>query len=89
MTAIEKHADAEAPASTKAGYVIPGLGHLLVGERITGIGIMLLFGLWLWAGISGLPRLGEMFAGPSGILSHQKPNSHPSGSPNSKTSCQT
>ena len=73
MTAIEKHTDEGAPSNTKAGYVIPGLGHLLVGERITGIGLMLLFALWLWAAVSGLPRVGEMFSEPGGMLTKLHP----------------
>jgi len=40
MTAIVKHERGPEPPQTYAGYLFPGLGHLLVGEWVHGIGMM-------------------------------------------------
>jgi len=61
MTAIVRRERFVAPPITRAGLVIPGLGHLLVGEWIIGGGLLALDGLWLLAAVRGLPRLGTMF----------------------------
>lgn len=62
MTAIVKNSDQTVPSKAKAGYLIPGLGHLLLGEVITGVGLLSLLALWLWATVIGLPRVPEMFS---------------------------
>ncbi|MEM6926427.1 MAG: ABC transporter permease [Myxococcota bacterium] len=63
MTAIVKTREFVAPARTRAGVVVPGLGHLLVGEWIIGGGLLALDALWLLAAVRGLPRLGTLFGG--------------------------
>ncbi|MEO0604760.1 MAG: hypothetical protein AAF211_25230, partial [Myxococcota bacterium] len=63
MTAIVKTREFVAPARTRAGMVVPGLGHLLVGEWIIGGGLLALDALWLLAAVRGLPRLGTIFGG--------------------------
>jgi len=60
MTAIVKQRDFTAPAVTRAGLVLPGLGHLFVGEWIIGVGLLLLDLLLFWAALAGFPRLGEV-----------------------------
>jgi peptide/nickel transport system permease protein len=56
------------PIRTRAGLVIPGLGHLLVGEPVTGIGLMALDAVLLWAGF-GLVHVGSVVYPPPGVLS--------------------
>ena len=60
MTAIIKKDRHSAPPATKAGLVFPGLGHLMVGEWVHGSGIVLLTLVWLWAAVTGWPRLSEV-----------------------------
>ncbi len=62
MTAIVKTREFTAPPRTRAGLVVPGLGHLLMGEWIVGLGLVALDALWLLAAIRGLPRLGASIA---------------------------
>lgn len=67
MTAIVSTRSFTAPPQARAGLVLPGLGHLLLGEWITGIGLLALLGLWVGAGVHGVPRFGELlFAGSGG-----------------------
>jgi peptide/nickel transport system permease protein len=61
MTAIVRNEDHATPPAAKAGYVLPGLGHLLLGEFITGVGLLSLLALWIWATVVGLPRVPELF----------------------------
>jgi peptide/nickel transport system permease protein len=56
MTAIVKQQKAEAPAVAKAGYVLPGLGHLLTGKLVTGFGMLTLDAVMIVA-LVGLTRL--------------------------------
>jgi peptide/nickel transport system permease protein len=60
MTAIIKDRDVKASPATKAGLVLPGLGHILAGEFVIGIGLMLLVGVLVWSAAAGFPRLGEV-----------------------------
>ncbi|HJN76734.1 MAG TPA: ABC transporter permease [Myxococcota bacterium] len=48
----------------KAGLVLPGLGHLLSGDAINGVGLMLYVGLLAWSAIAGFPRLPELLFPP-------------------------
>ncbi len=57
MTAIEKTEKGPQPPQTYAGYVFPGLGHLLVGEVVHGIGMLALTAAGLFALVLGLPNL--------------------------------
>lgn len=71
MTAIVR-VQTKAPPATRAGLALPGLGHLLVGEWTTGVGLLALTAVWATAAVTGFPRLGEVvFAGPGGsVLVH-------------------
>ena len=40
MTAIVKHDQVEAPPLARAGYILPGLGHLLTGRLVVGFGML-------------------------------------------------
>lgn len=60
MTRVDAIERAPIPAATKAGLVLPGLGHLLTGEYIVGMGLLGLDGILLWAAVSGFPRIGEV-----------------------------
>jgi peptide/nickel transport system permease protein len=44
----------------RLGLVLPGLGHVLRGDAIAGVGLLLLDGWLAWAAIAGLPRLGAV-----------------------------
>ncbi|MEZ4240884.1 MAG: ABC transporter permease [Myxococcota bacterium] len=57
MTAIVRTRSTAAPPVTRAGLLLPGLGHLLVGEIVPGVGMLLLVGVLLVAA-SSAPRLG-------------------------------
>ncbi len=59
MTAIIKKDRHPTPPLAWAGVVLPGLGHLLTGDVVHGAGMLLLLGVWLWAG-AGLGRLHEL-----------------------------
>ncbi len=48
------------PLQTRIGLVLPGLGHLAVGEWLLGIGLLSLDALLIWSAASGLPRLHEV-----------------------------
>ena len=48
-----------------AGMVLPGLGHLLDGNRIVGLGMILLAGELLWAAVIGLPQAGHLLVSPT------------------------
>jgi len=70
MTAIVKTRDFTAPSITRAGFVLPGLGHLLVGEVIVGTGLLSLDLLLFWSAAWGFPRIGEvLFSSGAGNLS--------------------
>jgi peptide/nickel transport system permease protein len=58
---------AAAPSTTPraAGMVLPGLGHLLSGERIVGVGMLLLSSELLWATAIGFPQLGALLTSPT------------------------
>jgi peptide/nickel transport system permease protein len=73
MTAIVKNETKKVPGAAKAGYAIPGLGHVLLGEYISGLGLISLFMLWLWATISGLPRISDIYGGPGTWVSNIHP----------------
>jgi len=68
MTVIVRHDYAPPPAITRIGLVVPGLGHLLVGEAIVGIGLLSLDLLLVWSAWAGFPRLGSLLFGPGGSL---------------------
>jgi peptide/nickel transport system permease protein len=70
MTAIVRTRDFTAPPITRVGLVLPGLGHLLVGEWITGIGLMSLVAL-LFASVARSGHLGSILFDPYG-----KPSLH-------------
>lgn len=70
MTAITRTRDFTAPARARAGLVLPGLGHLAMGEIILGLGLLLLDAVLISAAVAGFPRLSDVvFGGPSGSLS--------------------
>lgn len=60
MTTILRSFKQDAPAAAKSGLVVPGLGHLLVGEVLTGAGMMSLFGLAVWSAVAGFPRINQV-----------------------------
>lgn len=67
MTVIVRTRPISAPPVTRAGLVVPGLGHLLVGEWIVGTGMLLLDAVLLVSARSGFPRFGALlFDGTSG-----------------------
>lgn len=68
MTAIVRTRDFTAPPITRVGLVVPGLGHLLVGEWIVGFGLLSLLGLVV-AGASRFDDLGSVLFDPYGQLS--------------------
>ena len=45
MTAIIRNRDFTAPPQARLGLILPGLGHLAVGDRIVGLGLLALMGL--------------------------------------------
>ncbi|TNE89194.1 MAG: ABC transporter permease [Deltaproteobacteria bacterium] len=59
MTAIVKQQQVEAPPVAKAGYVLPGLGHLLTGRLVVGVGMLTIDLVLLFAAF-GLFRLPEI-----------------------------
>jgi peptide/nickel transport system permease protein len=61
MTAIVPHVQRKPPAIAWSGLVLPGLGHVLLGEVVIGIGLLALDGLWFWTTIAGLPRVKGLF----------------------------
>lgn len=58
MTVIVRRAEQAPPAATRAGFLWPGLGHLLVGEWLHGLGLSALTAVFVAAGVVGLPDLG-------------------------------
>lgn len=44
----------------RAGLVFPGLGHLLTGDTVNGLGIMLYISLLIWSVVAGFGRLPEL-----------------------------
>ncbi len=58
MTRIVRHEHSAPPPVTRLGLVVPGLGHLLTGDLVHGLGMMLLTGVFVAAAFGGLPRLG-------------------------------
>lgn len=46
--------------AARLGLLLPGLGHLASGHIVHGLGMIALVGVWLWAGVAGLPRLGSL-----------------------------
>lgn len=70
MTAIVKTERGPEPAQTRAGYLLPGLGHLLVGEIVHGVGMMVLTGTCLLAIALGLPRIGDVLFTQAGMSWH-------------------
>jgi peptide/nickel transport system permease protein len=70
MTAIVKTRTATAPPVTRLGLLLPGLGHVAVGELIVGVGLLSLDLLLVWAAVAGFPRLGAvLFGRGAGLLS--------------------
>ncbi len=70
MTAIVKHERGPEPPQTKAGYLWPGLGHLLVGELVHGIGLMTLTAVVVISAVVGLPSVGSIVFTPTGVSLH-------------------
>lgn len=69
MTAIVRTRTSEAPPQARVGLVLPGAGHLAVGEVVPGLGLVLLTGLAIGSAVAGFPRLGAvLFSGPAGSL---------------------
>ncbi|HHO54166.1 MAG TPA: ABC transporter permease [Deltaproteobacteria bacterium] len=70
MTVISRARDFSAPLRARLGLLLPGLGHLVLGETIVGLGLLSLDVLLLGSLFAGLPRLGGvLFSGPAGSLS--------------------
>jgi peptide/nickel transport system permease protein len=70
MTAIVQHERGPEPAQTRAGYLWPGLGHLLVGEFVHGIGMMVLFATCIVAAVVGLPDVASIVSTRAGLSIH-------------------
>jgi peptide/nickel transport system permease protein len=60
MTRIIPPSDAPPPPRTRLGLVVPGLGHLLVGEWAPGAGLLGQGMVLAWAAVAGVPRLTEV-----------------------------
>ena len=50
----------------RAGYVVPGLGHLLTGDLLGGTLLLAVDGVLVWAVLAGIPRLGSVLAAEHG-----------------------
>ena len=70
MTAIVKRQREDSPPVAKAGYVVPGLGHLLTGHIVHGVGMMTLFATTVIAAVVGLPHLSSVVFIDSGTSYH-------------------
>jgi len=71
VTAITKTRSDTAPPLSRAGLALPGLGHLLLGEWVSGLGLLLLDALLVGAAVSGFPRIGEVLVpGDAGMSIH-------------------
>jgi len=69
MTVLTK-AHSTVPPRARAGLVLPGLGHLLVGDWVHGAGLLALDGLLVLAAVSGTSHVPAWWApGPGGGLS--------------------
>ncbi|MCB9665186.1 MAG: ABC transporter permease [Alphaproteobacteria bacterium] len=60
MTRIDLVEVPPPPPAARLGLLVPGLGHLLTGDRIVGVGLLGVDAWLLWAAIAGFPRLGEV-----------------------------
>lgn len=60
MTVIVRHAEGAPPAAARAGFLWPGLGHLLVGDWLHGVGLSALTAVFAAAGVAGLPSAGAV-----------------------------
>ncbi len=70
MTAVVKKDVGPPPARAWAGLLLPGLGHLLVGQWVPALGTLALLGTLGWASIAGFPRLGSiLLQGPGSVPS--------------------
>ena len=70
MTAIDRKESTPEPLQARAGYLWPGLGHLLSGDVIHGIGQMGLFAIVVLALVLGLPHLDDRITRQGGISYH-------------------
>ncbi len=69
MTAIVRTRDFSAPPQARLGLLLPGLGHLAMGEGVIGIGLLSLDLLLVGSAVSGFPRLSEvLFSAGAGNL---------------------
>jgi peptide/nickel transport system permease protein len=68
VTAVVRHVRTPPPPATRAGLVLPGLGHLLVGDWTVGVGLLAIDVLLIWSAIAGFPRIGTLLFGPGGAL---------------------
>lgn len=60
MTRLVPHEHVKPPAITKAGLVLPGLGHVLTGDWSIGLGLLGVDAWLLWAAIAGGPRIQQI-----------------------------
>lgn len=69
MTAIVKRKDAKPPAQAWVGLALPGLGHILTGKFTTGIGLILIVAILVWAAFSGFPVIDQViWPWPNGLV---------------------
>jgi peptide/nickel transport system permease protein len=65
MNAASARIAASTPMAARAGMVLPGLGHLLSGEVLTGVGLLIVDAELIWAAVAGFPRIDAvLFWGP-------------------------
>jgi peptide/nickel transport system permease protein len=64
MTVIVRHATQAPPAVARAGLLVPGLGHLLLGEWLHGAGLLALSATFFATAAIGLPGVGAALIDP-------------------------
>jgi len=60
LTATAPNRNRKQPPQTRIGLLLPGLGHLAVGEWTFGLGLLSLDVLLVWSAVAGFPRLSEV-----------------------------
>jgi peptide/nickel transport system permease protein len=60
MTAIVRDTEVKAHPLARAGYVVPGLGHLLTGDVLGALPLLAADVVLAWSAIAGFPRIGAV-----------------------------